>query len=97
MSSTLRRRGGQPGNRNALKHGAYSINYNPADPKDSARVKVKTIQKEIDLLRGLIRRFAAGLPPEPTFEENWQALRLVSFSAIAELEQIGVSNLKRAK
>jgi hypothetical protein len=51
-----RRRGAQPGNRNALKHGFYSRIFTPIDRKDLDRLPPSDLQAEINLLRVYIRR-----------------------------------------
>ena len=53
-----RKRGGQPGNTNALKHGFYTTNFSPAERKGLEGVKGVVLEEEIALLRVLIRRFA---------------------------------------
>ena len=55
-SEPPRRRGGQAGNRNALKHGFYARNFDPGDTKDLDKHEFDGLQDEIILLRVYIRR-----------------------------------------
>jgi hypothetical protein len=56
--NSRRKRGGQPGNTNALKHGFYTQNFSPAERKGLAAANGIVLVDEIALLRVLIRRFA---------------------------------------
>jgi hypothetical protein len=51
-----RRRGGQPGNRNALKHGFYSTRFNKTELKAYDSADFTGLAQEIALLRLYIRR-----------------------------------------
>jgi hypothetical protein len=53
-----RKRGGQPGNTNAFKHGFYTKNFSPAERKGLQAIQGVVLGDEIALLRVLIRRFA---------------------------------------
>ena len=52
--STGRRRGGQPGNLNALKHGFYSKHFQKAELKDLGQAQ--DLQEEIAMMRVVTRR-----------------------------------------
>ena len=63
-----RKRGGQPGNTNALKHGFYTKNFSLAECQGLEATKEIVLADEITLLRVLIRRFSdqileSGPPP----------------------------------
>ena len=49
-----RKRGGQPGNLNALKHGFYSKHYQKSELKDLE--EIGDLQEEIQMLRVVTRR-----------------------------------------
>lgn len=51
-----RRRGGQPGNKNAFKHGFYTANFKKADQKAFDGWQFSGLAEEIALLRVYIRR-----------------------------------------
>lgn len=51
-----RRRGGQPGNLNALKHGFYSRLYRSLETQDLGKLDASGLEQEIVLLRVLMRR-----------------------------------------
>ncbi len=53
-----RKRGGQPGNTNAFKHGFYTKNFSLAERRGLQAAKGVVLGDEIALLRVLIRRFA---------------------------------------
>jgi hypothetical protein len=53
-----RKRGGQPGNTNALKHGFYTKNFSLAERQGIEATKEIVLADEITLLRVLIRRFS---------------------------------------
>jgi len=53
-----RKRGGQPGNTNAFKHGFYSKNFSLAERRGLQTANGVVLGDEIALLRVLIRRFA---------------------------------------
>jgi len=54
-----RKRGGQPGNTNALKHGIYSRFYRAIDLVDLEPLLAIGLEEEIAMLRVLIRRSMA--------------------------------------
>ena len=51
-----RKRGGQPGNTNAYKHGFYTKNFSPAERKGLQATQGVVLGDEIALLRVLIKR-----------------------------------------
>ena len=53
-----KRRGGQPGNTNALKHGFYTKNFSLTERRGLQEIEGVVLSDEIGLLRVLIRRFA---------------------------------------
>jgi len=53
-----RKRGGQPGNTNAFKHGFYTKNFSLAERRGLQAANGVVLGDEIALLRVLIRRFA---------------------------------------
>ena len=53
--SSSRRRGGQPGNQNALKHGFYSRYFNTVDRQDLENYSFSGLHDEIVLVRIYIR------------------------------------------
>lgn len=53
-----KKRGGQPGNTNALRHGFYTKNFSLAECRGLEATKEIVLADEIALLRVLIRRFS---------------------------------------
>jgi hypothetical protein len=53
-----RKRGGQPGNVNALKHGFYSHTFRNEEREDLEALMAQGVEEEIALLRVYIRRVA---------------------------------------
>jgi len=66
----LRKRGGQPGNRNALKHGFYSGKYKAIEDSELQTVLNQGLEDEISLLRVVMRRVFeyAGQSEKPAAE-----------------------------
>ena len=56
-----RKKGAQPGNKNALKHGFYSAYFRPAEKRDFSRFDDETLQSEINLVRAVLRRLTRGV------------------------------------
>ena len=56
IESEKRKRGGQPGNINAIKHGFYSKNFSLAERRGLKVTEGVVLGDEIALLRVLIRR-----------------------------------------
>ena len=56
-----RKRGGQPGNTNAFKHGFYTKNFSPAERRGLQATQGVVLADEIALLRVLIRRFSGQI------------------------------------
>ena len=53
-----KKRGGQPGNTNALKHGFYTKNFSLAERRGLQATEGVALGDEIGLLRVLIRRLS---------------------------------------
>jgi hypothetical protein len=81
-----RKRGGQPGNTSAVKHGFYTKNFSPAERRELESVGGIVLGDEIALLRVLIRRFADQILSSRgvSLNESAQAERLHSKSALAQ-------------
>lgn len=87
-----RKRGGQPGNTNAFKHGFYTKNFSLAERRGLQAADGIVLGDEIALLRVLIRRFAEEIlssqsanPPESGQAEadhSKSALRAIRLSAV---------------
>jgi hypothetical protein len=56
ISTSKRKRGGQPGNANALKYGFYARKYKPADLLDLDACQFSGVKDEILMMRIYIRR-----------------------------------------
>jgi len=75
-----KKRGGQPGNTNAIKHGFYSKNFSLAERRGlQVRISV-VLGDEIALLRVLIRRFAEQIQASQdlSLTESAQHLAVIS-------------------
>lgn len=67
-----RRRGGQPGNKNALKHGFYSGKYKAIEDSELKTVLSQGLEDEISLLRVVMRRvFEYADETEKPEAERW--------------------------
>jgi hypothetical protein len=78
-----RRRGGQSGNTNALKHGFYSSHFRRSDLKDLDNCEFSGIKDEITMLRVNIRRCIEFSDQVTTLTEAMELLRTLSLASIA--------------
>lgn len=87
-----RKRGGQAGNRNALKHGFYSDSFKQREGELLASEGNADFEGEVDLLRVLIKRTMdkANEQEDLTLDENLSILRTVSFASMV-LERLSRS------
>ena len=75
-----KKRGGQPGNTNALKHGFYAKNFSLAERRGLQAVEGVILGDEIGLLRVLIRRFAEQMQASQGVALNESAVHLAVVS-----------------
>lgn len=74
-----RKRGAQPGNRNAFKHGFYSRGFRSLELEDLQHITSGGVLDEIDMLRVLSRRlFELVMQGEPTLESLGKYLTDIS-------------------
>ena len=75
-----KKRGGQPGNTNAFKHGFYAKNFSLAERRGLQVTKGIVLGDEIALLRVLIRRFAEQIQASQgvALMESAQLLAVIS-------------------
>ena len=80
IESEKRKRGGQPGNINAIKHGFYSKNFSLAERRGLKVTEGVVLGDEIALLRVLIRRFAEQIQASQSVSltESAQYLAVIS-------------------
>lgn len=98
-----RRRGGQPGNANALKHGFYARHFHPTELVDLDVVNAN-LQDEISALRVVMRRllgYTGGIDDLDTFIATTNALgviatRIASLSRTSKLLSGGDSSVAAA-
>lgn len=64
----MAKRGGQPGNTNALKHGFYSGKFTPLELTDLETALGDGLGDEIALLRVMIRRFSEAINNEDNLD-----------------------------
>ena len=75
-----RKRGAQPGNKNALKHGFYAGNFSSTELTDLEVSLAKGLGDEIALLRVLIRCFACDLEAKDALDPSESAGHLAIIS-----------------
>ena len=75
-----RKRGGQPGNTNAFKHGFYTKNFSLTECKALQSIQGVVLGDEIKLLRVLIKRFAEQIQSSKgiALAESAQSLAVIS-------------------
>lgn len=79
-----RRRGAQPGNRNALKHGYYSRLFKSVELGALSKIPAADLSPEIDLVRLSVSRFLEALnsaPESVDVETRLSILRAIILSA----------------
>ena len=81
-----KKRGAQPANKNALKHGLYSAAFKAGEARFLDKMSISDLSAEIDLIRILNARYLESLkagsqPPDPAAQLS--ALRAVSLSTHA--------------
>jgi hypothetical protein len=79
-----RKRGAQPGNNNALKHGFYSRSYQQREKELLAQLSPTALQGEIDLNRVSNRHILETIQdhPEITLEQLLSAYRVISLNNV---------------
>ncbi len=75
-----RKRGGQPGNTNALKHGFYTKQFSLNERRGLQEIEGVFLSDEIGLLRVLIRRFAEQIKGSQGVSLNESAQHLAVIS-----------------
>lgn len=78
-SDLKRKRGGQPGNLNAYKHGFYSQRFSAGEFSDLSNVLTENLDGEIALLRIIIRRVFEYADSEAATLKDW----MMSLSTLA--------------
>lgn len=83
-----RKRGAQPGNHNAVKHGFYSAVFKQIESELLASQNGAKFEGEIDLLRVIVKRTMdkANEQTDLSLEESFSLLRNVSF-ALATMQR----------
>jgi two-component sensor histidine kinase len=86
-----RKRGAQPGNSNALKHGFYAANFSVKERRRLSTAAQGQLKDEANLLRIMLDRAAASIQNQPAeslgFHDLLSALRAISM-AIGRLESL---------
>jgi len=76
--SEPRKRGGQPGNTNARKHGFYSARLLPAEISDLDQIEAVDMSGEIDLIRTQLRRLLEDANAQPaSFQQRIELIRVI--------------------
>ena len=78
-----RRRGGQPGNTNALKYGFYSPRFRQADLTDLDKCQFSGLEDEIIMLRVYTRRVIEFSSEADNFDDALSLLRALSLASVA--------------
>jgi hypothetical protein len=97
-TSFKRRRGGQPGNANAYKHGFYSSRLLSASLQAAEKHRSADLQTDIDMVTISIDNFlrSAADGKQRTWEQNLVQLRAVALAAAAKASLLRIqSNMER--
>ncbi len=94
-----RRRGAQPGNSNAYKHGFYSSRLPPADLQSAEKHRTDDLQADIDMVTVSIDNFLrSGLDPnERTWERSLLQLRAVTLAVAAKASLLRIQSNMQTK
>jgi hypothetical protein len=76
-----RKRGGQPGNHNALKHGFYSKSFSHLEERDLEAIHPLDLSDEIAMLRVSLRRFFDVITGVTDPDDARQVLAILGQSA----------------
>ena len=77
---TPRKRGGQPGNTNALKHGFYSRRFTTLEHNDLESTLDDDLQSEVEMLRVQIRRVFDRSSEIDNLEQATYLLRILALA-----------------
>ncbi len=80
-----RKKGGQPGNKNAQKHGFYSKNFKPMEAEDLDFESPESLRNEAAMMRVMIRRvveLASGPESGTNLEEAITALNALGSASV---------------
>ena len=91
--SPPRRRGGQPGNTNSLKHGFYTRQFHPREIKDLEAHSFSGLEDEITMQRVIIRRLLDLYPQVATLEDSVNILRVLSLASLSLTRLMRVQHL----
>jgi len=83
VSAPKRKRGGQPGNSNALKYGFYARKYKPADLLDIDACQFTGVKDEILMMRIYIRRVIELSNDIDNLPEAVNLLRVLSLASMS--------------
>jgi hypothetical protein len=72
-----KKKGGQKGNRNALKHGFYARHFTQDEIQDFEEMKPLGVYDEIQLVRALMRRVLASSQTDTTHAEVLETFRAI--------------------
>jgi uncharacterized protein YjcR len=73
-TTSAKKRGGQPGNKNALKHGFYSEGFKPDEVDDLSALEGVDLSDEIKMLRVIMRRMFEQIGAEKSITDWAEAL-----------------------
>jgi len=80
--SLSRRPGGQPGNKNALKHGFYTRSFKKRDLNGVEETSAKSLAEEIALIRIFTRRLVESTHPSADIYELAGILRAICLASV---------------
>lgn len=76
----LNKRGGQPANLNALKHGFYASHYRPEELRQMEDVDEDDLAEECALMQVLMKRVFIGLKNNVPLPDFLRAIRVLSYA-----------------
>ena len=88
-----RRRGGQKGNTNALKHGFYTSHFNTKELSSLKNLDSAGLKDEILMIRLFTRRLIEQSGPGLSFQDQYDALRILCLACYTITRMLKVQHL----
>ena len=96
MTESTRKRGGQPGNKNARVHGFYSTLIRPEDAGNLMLIASVDVSSEIELIRLHLRHLMESTDQPTTLVEHMNLLRVISLATHSLARLVRVQNFNHS-
>ena len=96
MIQSTRKRGGQPGNKNARVHGFYSTLIRPEDTGNLMFIASVDLSSEIELIRLHLRQLMESAGQPTTLAEHMDLLRVISLATHSLARLVRIQNFNHS-